>query len=92
MASNFTAIYDACILYSAPLRDLLMQLALTDLFRARWTEQIHNEWMRNVLKNRPDLTLEQLTRTKELMNCLFCSDSTRFFSSVKRLKKNCCRE
>lgn len=68
MASNFTAIYDACVLYPAPLRDLLMQLALTDLFRARWTDQIHDEWIRNVLKNRSNLTLEQLTRTKELMN------------------------
>lgn len=45
-----------------------MQLALSDLFRARWTNAIHEEWSRNVLKNRPDLTLEQLTRTKELMN------------------------
>lgn len=45
-----------------------MQLALTDLFRARWSDLIHNEWIRNVLKERPDLTLEQLTRTKELMN------------------------
>lgn len=45
-----------------------MQLALTDMFRARWTDQIHDEWIRNVLKNRPDLTIEQLTRTKELMN------------------------
>jgi predicted nucleic acid-binding protein len=68
MASNFTAIYDACVLYSAPLRDLLMQLALTDLFRARWTDKIHDEWIDNLLKKRPDLTLEQLTRTKELMN------------------------
>lgn len=68
MASNFTVVYDACVLYPAPLRDLLMQLALSDLFRARWTEQIHAEWIRNVLKNRPDLTLEKLTRTKELMN------------------------
>jgi len=68
MASNFTAIYDACVLYSAPLRDLLMQLALTDLFRARWTDRIHDEWIGNLLKKRPDLTLEQLTRTKELMN------------------------
>ncbi|HBE20648.1 MAG TPA: PIN domain-containing protein [Cyanobacteria bacterium UBA11149] len=68
MGSNFTALYDACVLYPAPLRDLLMQLALTDLFRARWTEQIHDEWIRNVLKQRPDLTLFQLTRTKELMN------------------------
>lgn len=45
-----------------------MQLAVIDLFRARWTNTIHDEWSRNVLKNRPDLTLEQLTRTQELMN------------------------
>jgi predicted nucleic acid-binding protein len=66
--SNFTAVYDACVLYPAPLRDLLMQLALTDLYRARWTNDIHDEWIRNVLKNRQDLTLDQLTRTKQLMN------------------------
>ncbi|WP_448599487.1 PIN domain-containing protein [Thermoleptolyngbya sp.] len=68
MAPNFTALYDACVLYPAPLRDLLMQLAVTDLFRARWTDEIHDEWIRSVLKDRSDLTLEQLTRTKELMN------------------------
>lgn len=68
MSSNFTAIYDACVLYPAPLRDLLMQLALCDLYRARWTEQIHDEWMRNVLKNRFDLTQEQLMLTKNRMN------------------------
>jgi len=64
----FTALYDACVLYPAPLRDLLMWLALTDLFRARWTNAIHEEWMRNVLKNRPDLTRAQLERTRDLMN------------------------
>lgn len=68
VGSNFTALYDACILYPAPLRDLLMQLAMTDLFRARWTDEIHEEWIRNVLKNRPDLTREKLNRTKDLMN------------------------
>jgi DNA anti-recombination protein RmuC len=66
--ATFTVVYDASVLYPAPLRDLLIQLALTGLFNARWTDEIHNEWMRNVLKNRPDLTLEQLTRTKNLMN------------------------
>lgn len=55
MSSNFTVIYDACVLYPAPLRDLLMRLALTDLYRARWTDMIHDEWTRNVLKQRPDL-------------------------------------
>lgn len=68
MTFDLCALYDSCVLYPAPLRDLLMQLALTDLFRARWTNQIHDEWIRNVLANRPDLTLEQLTRTKILMN------------------------
>jgi len=68
MESNFTVIYDACILYPAPLRDLLMQLALTGLFQARWTDRIHDEWTRNVLKNRPDLTVAQLNRTRAMMN------------------------
>lgn len=66
--STFTALYDACVLYPAPLRDLLMRLALSDLFRARWTDEIHDEWIRNVLENRPDLKPEQLARTRELMN------------------------
>ncbi len=68
MSSNFTVIYDACVLYPAPLRDFLMRLAMTDLYRARWTDTIHDEWMRNVLKNRPDLKPEELERTRDLMN------------------------
>jgi hypothetical protein len=66
--SNFTVLYDACVLYPAPLRDLLMHLAITDLYRAKWTDAIHDEWIRNVLANRPDLKPEQLQRTRELMN------------------------
>lgn len=66
--SRYTAIYDAFVLYPAPLRDLLLELALTDLFKARWSNQIHDEWMRNLLKNRPDLTLQQLEQTRDLMN------------------------
>lgn len=62
------AILDACVLFPAPLRDFLMHLALLDVFEARWTEEIHDEWIRNVLKIRPDLTINQLTRTKDLMN------------------------
>jgi hypothetical protein len=68
MRSNVTVIYDACVLYPAPLRDFLMRLALIDLYRARWTDMIHDEWMRNVLKQRPDLKLEHLERTRALMN------------------------
>jgi predicted nucleic acid-binding protein len=66
--TSFTAVYDACVLYPAPLRDLLMQLALTDLVRARWSDQIHEEWIRNVLKDRPDIARPHLERTRKLMN------------------------
>lgn len=66
--SSFTAICDACVLYPAPLRDLLMHLALTGAYRARWSRQIHSEWTRNLLKSRADLTLAQIERTVECMN------------------------
>lgn len=65
---DLTVVLDSCVLYPAPLRDFLMHLALLDLFRAKWTAQIHREWMRNVLRIRPDLTIKQLERTKNLMN------------------------
>ena len=66
--TSLIALYDASVLYPAPLRDLLMHLALTDLFRAKWSDRIHEEWIRNLLKNRPDLRREQLERTRDLMN------------------------
>jgi len=66
--ATFTALYDACVLYPAPLRDLLMRLALTDLYRARWTDRIHDEWIDALLKRRTDLNRETLERTRALMN------------------------
>jgi hypothetical protein len=42
----FVVVYDACVLYPAPLRDLLVRLASTDLVRARWTDQILDECFR----------------------------------------------
>jgi hypothetical protein len=62
------ALLDACVLYPAPLRDLLMRLAVSDLFRARWTDAIHDEWTRNVLANRPDLSAASLARCRRLMD------------------------
>lgn len=66
--AHFTAVYDACVLYPAPLRSLLMYLALTDLYRAKWTDAIHDEWMRNVRDDYPDVTQVQLDRIRDLMN------------------------
>ena len=68
MSLPVTVVYDACVLYPAPLRDFLMRLALTDLFRARWSGLIHDEWIGNVLRQRPDLRPEDLQRTRTLMD------------------------
>ena len=61
-------LYDACVLYAAPLRDLLMQLAGTELFQARWTDQIHDEWTRNILVNRTDISSASPARCRRMMD------------------------
>jgi hypothetical protein len=43
-------------------------LAQTGLFRARWTEDIHTEWIRNALENNPNLESANLARTRQLMD------------------------
>lgn len=65
---DLIAVYDACVLYSAPLRDLLMRVAVADLCRAKWTDQIHQEWMRNVLEDYPQITPAQVERIRQLMD------------------------
>ena len=62
------ALIDACVLYSAPIRDLVVRLAQAGLLRARWSEGIHEEWMRNLLKNNAGLSRERLERTRSLMD------------------------
>jgi hypothetical protein len=65
------ALLDACVLYPVPIRDLLLQLASADLYQPKWTRQIQEEWSRNLLLNRPDLTAAQLQRTITLMDAAF---------------------
>ena len=62
------AFLDASVLYPASLRNLLMRLALAGLFQARWSADVHEEWMRSVLRDRPDISRAQLERTRDLMD------------------------
>ena len=56
-------------MYPAPLRDLLMRLALTDLFKVRWTDKIHDEWINAQLKKEDNrCTEEYLRKTQKLMD------------------------
>ena len=60
-------VLDACVLYPAAQRDLLMWLAAAGTIRAHWTNQIHDEWMRNVAH---DYGVERsvLERVRRLMD------------------------
>lgn len=66
--SPFTVVYDACVLYPAPLRSFLMYLALTELYRARWTNDIHEEWMRNAVRDYPGFSREKAEAVRDKMN------------------------
>ena len=62
------AILDACVLYPATLRDFLIQIAASSIYRARLTDAIHEEWIRNLLRDYPNLTAANLARTRERIN------------------------
>jgi predicted nucleic acid-binding protein len=66
--STFTAFFDANVFYGARLRSLVLFLAQTKTFRAKWSNAIHDEWIENLLKNRPGLTKEKLQKTRSLMD------------------------
>lgn len=65
------AVLDANVLYSAFLRDVLLRLAGAGLFLPYWSERIHEEWIRNLLAHRPDLSPEKLARTRAGMDTFF---------------------
>jgi predicted nucleic acid-binding protein len=65
------ALLDSCVIYPAPLRDLLLSTAFEGLFTPLWTQAIHEEWIRNLLKNRPDILNEKLNETVAAMNNAF---------------------
>ncbi len=66
MISTFTAIFDSNVLYGARIRSLLMELAMSGLFRARWSPDINREWMRAVHEK----TGIELDRLEYVADCM----------------------
>jgi predicted nucleic acid-binding protein len=64
----YTALLDANVLYPAPVRDVLLQLAVTDLFHAKWSADIHKEWIEALLRNEPHRDRATLERTRTKMD------------------------
>jgi predicted nucleic acid-binding protein len=53
--ARYTAVLDACVLYPVSVADALLSLAVADLYAAKWTTTIEDEWIRNLERQRPDL-------------------------------------
>lgn len=62
------AVLDANVLFPQTLRDVLLSVSFHGVYGARWTNQIHDEWTRNLLRQRPDIAPQQLERTRRLMD------------------------
>lgn len=52
-AAGYTAVLDANVLYPAMLRDILLTLASSELYVARWTKHIEDEWTRHLKEDHP---------------------------------------
>ncbi len=62
------AVLDANVLFSASLRHLLIWLAVTEAFDARWTAAVQDEWTQSLLADQPHLDAAKIARTRQLMD------------------------
>lgn len=63
------ALLDANVLYPARLRDLLLRLNVAGMYQARWSEQILDECFRNIIEDRPDLSVNRLALVLRVGRC-----------------------
>ena len=54
ISGRYTAVLDACVLFSRLQRDVLLSLAHADLYTARWTQEIEREWASSLVEKYPD--------------------------------------
>jgi PIN domain len=62
-----TALLDASVLYPSTVRSVLMFLAAFGMFRPLWSDDVHREWIAALVRDRPDLGTDRITRTRALM-------------------------
>jgi hypothetical protein len=78
-------LYDANVLYPFHLRNLLVQLAVNDIVDPRWTDMIHDEWIRNVAAA-GIASRDRLLRTRDIMKrVLPGADVTGYESRIEGL-------
>jgi hypothetical protein len=62
-----TAFLDANVLYPPTLRSVLLELAHADVYAARWSDEVHREWMRSLAESQPRLPTAAIVRMRALM-------------------------
>lgn len=91
VSGRYTVVIDACVLFSRLQRDVLLSLAHADLYTARWTQEIENEWTASLKKKYPDaaekipLLVEQMREA--IPDCLIV-DYELFIPSLKLPDEN----
>jgi predicted nucleic acid-binding protein len=78
-----TVVYDACVLYPFHLRNLLIQCAVDRLVEARWTNEIHEEWIQALCAKLPDIPVEKLYAARDLMNAALPNASVTGYEHFK---------
>jgi hypothetical protein len=74
-------VYDACVLYPFHLRNLLVELAVEGFVAARWTDTIHDEWIRSLAK-RAGLPRARFIKTRDLMKAVLPEADVRGSESI----------
>ena len=72
------------VLDSSALRDLLLSFAANRLYNPVWSEQIHDEWMRNMIRDHGGGSAIQshVARTRQQMDAFFPDASIRGFETL----------
>ncbi|MEM9055647.1 MAG: PIN domain-containing protein [Pseudomonadota bacterium] len=74
IANPFVILLDANVMYPFRTRDVLFTFAQLGLFRARFTEEIIDEWTRSLIRNKPELeqsVLEQAAVVRDVFGECF---------------------
>ena len=67
----FSALLDACVLFPVGVRDTLLSVAETGIYRVLWSEAILTETRTAILRRHTDLESVQLDRTFDAMRSAF---------------------
>jgi hypothetical protein len=62
----FIVVYDANAMYGNTLRDLLIRIGRVGLVQAKWTEDILDEALGSLARNRPDITQEKYAEGRKV--------------------------